>query len=311
MMYRLRPPVEGCYILPVSGSGQHGDRKTTGELLRQGTKLLAQAGVENPRRNAELLLSHLLDADLTQLMFRSRDRLSEETTAEYDQLVQRRASREPLQYIVGTTGFMGLSFLVSPAVLIPRPETEVLVEHAVSFLRHSGRVQSNVLDAGTGSGNIALSLAHLVPGAHVTAIDISETALALARENQTKLGITGVHFQVADLSEFSGGAGYDLIVSNPPYVSIDDFQELEPEIRVHEPTIATTDGGDGLCIIRTLLDRSSDLLKPGGAMLIEIGYGQANEAIRYARSAGLVQAVVHPDLAGIPRVLSVRKDSTA
>jgi release factor glutamine methyltransferase len=218
--------------------------------------------------------------------------------------VERRSQREPLQYIIGVTEFMGLRLSVNPHVLIPRPETEVLVGEAVKFLRTFRGPTPRVIDIGTGSGNIALSIRKFFPAADVTATDISTRALETAVENAGLNEIQGVHFQQEDLFDPSfPGRCFDLILSNPPYVSRNEFETLEPEVRLYEPSVATTDQDDGLRFIRQLLRIGSEWLTPGGRLLMEIGFGQAETVMGEAGRLGLTEISIRPDLEGVPRVL--------
>jgi release factor glutamine methyltransferase len=282
-----------------------------GALLDHASLILSEAGVEEPRLNARLLLSHVLGIQHTVVDTRKRDSVDSEVTGRFMTLIERRRLREPLQYIIGEVEFMGLKFLVNTDVLIPRPETEVLVEKALECLKLPG-ARPLVLDIGTGSGNIALALGHFRPDIEILAVDISPLALKVAGLNQQTLGVRNVTLRHADILDgFPVGTKFDMIVSNPPYVSNEEFDSLQPEIRMFEPRIATTDEGDGLRYIRRILEISLRHLNPRGAVLIELGQGQSETARDFATSLGLADPCIHPDLSGIPRVLQARKGNAA
>jgi release factor glutamine methyltransferase len=213
--------------------------------------------------------------------------------------VGRRARREPLQHILGRTEFWSLPFLVTPAVLIPRSDTEILVEEA---LKRAGG-PSSILDVGTGSGAIAIALAHELPAATVVAMDVSAEALAVAAENARGNGVEGrVSFLQADMGTLPGGP-YDLIVANPPYISEAEVVELMPEVRDFEPHLAVIGGRDGLDCYRRLLPAAAACLKPGGWLLLEVGCGQASAVQDLLRENGFGERFAATDLAGIERVV--------
>lgn len=221
----------------------------------------------------------------------------------YRELVDERASGYPLPHLTGEVEFYGLDLAVTPEVLIPRPDSEVLVDLALA------RSPKTVVDVGTGSGCIAIALAAHLPEAVVYAIDISPQALAVARDNAERHGLDGrIQFIVGDLLDRRPGP-VDLIVSNPPYVSADEWASLPPSIRDHEPRLALDGGPDGLDVIRRLLSQSQGLLQPGGTLLIEIGASQgeaAREAAETFFPENGISVRVHPDLAGRDRVLEVQ-----
>ena len=277
-------------------------------LLSDAAAILAAAGVPAPGWDAERLLRHVLGWDRAALIA-NRDLVVAEPEAErFRAFVRRRASREPLQYILGTQAFWKHEFLVTPAVLIPRPETELLVEASLDLLR--GAERPLIVDVGTGTGCIALSLAFERPDADVHAIDISAPALAVAVENARRLGLEGrVAFHHGDLLEpVAHLAGrIDLIVSNPPYVDPRGHESLAPEVRDHEPTLALFPPGDPLSVYRRLARASASGLRPGGWLVVELGHGQAASVEALCRDDGLVPTGLCRDLAGIPRTLTVRR----
>jgi release factor glutamine methyltransferase len=241
--------------------------------------------------------------------------VSIEDIARYRDLVARRAMRVPLQHLTGEQEFWSLRFEVTPAVLIPRPETEHVVE---AFLELNRLPNPIVLDIGTGSGCLAIAVAHEVPGALVHATDLSEEALMVARRNATNLDVAGrIAFYRGDLFEPLEGRGLlgqvDFILSNPPYIAAADLASLEPEVRDHEPRQALTPGPDPFAIHRRLARESSAFLKPGGFLIVEIGQGQERSLGDLYRTPGTGLGIVQerPDLAGIPRVLAARADRGA
>jgi len=274
------------------------------EALRQAAAHLRSAGVPSPEHDAEVLLRYVLGWDRARLVADGPAPLAPADETSYLRLVDERARRRPLQHLTGTQWFWKHEFRVTPDVLVPRPETELLVEVALELL--GDREHPRVVDVGTGSGCIALSLAGERPDAKVLATDISEPALAVARDNALRLGLEGrVTFRRGDLLEPVGAlAGrLDLVVSNPPYVSVADLHGLAPEVRLHDPHQALIPPGDRLSVYRRLAPEAASLLRPGGAVAVEVGQGMGDEVVREMERAGLLVSFVRPDLAGIPRVV--------
>ena len=256
-------------------------------------------GIEGGRLDAELLLSDTLQLDRVGLYLNYDRPLSAMELETFRAMVARRAKREPLQYIRGQAEFWSLPFTVNPAVLIPRPDTEVLVEEALQRLSGPGRI----LDVGTGSGAIAIAIAHERPEARVEAVDLSPSALAVARGNAEANGVAErVTLSQGDLRQLQG-AGYDLVVSNPPYIPSADLAALMPEVREFEPLLALDGGADGLSAYRLLAAQARALLKPGGWLLLEVGIGQAEAVTELLRAAGLVEIFTRADYAGVARVV--------
>lgn len=273
-------------------------------LIEWSRDYLAERGFEESRLHAELMLAHVLRVSRLQLYLQFDRPLVPEELASYRALFKRRLTHEPLQYILGETVFMGVTVRVGPGVLIPRPETELLVEVALQRLRGTVKPQWRVLDVGTGSGNIALAIAHHAGNVHVTGLDISEAAVAQCRGNVTRLGIDRVDVLHADV--FAAGfedAGFDLVVANPPYISREEFETLMPEVRLFEPRQALTDEQDGYAFLRRFVPRAMELLLPGGLLLCEIGHGQESGAREIIEGGGFCSVTIHPDFAGIPRVV--------
>jgi release factor glutamine methyltransferase len=270
--------------------------------LARGSALLC--GLPTGRRDAELLLMHAIRCDLAYLLTHPEMRLTPEQAATYEGWLARRSLHEPIQYITGEQEFFGLKFRVTPDVLIPRPETEHLVEAALARTDHGSRIR--IADVGTGSGAIAISLAHSLMKIQVTALDISPAALSLARENALRLGVAErIEFVISDLLGGIGSADFDLIVSNPPYVAEGEW--LEPQVSAFEPRSALYAGPEGLEIYRRLIPQAQAALRPGGWLLMEIGHNQRDALADMLRVWENVSFV--DDLRGIPRVACAQKPS--
>lgn len=281
-------------------------------LLERGASELRSFGVEEARFEAELLLRHALGWSRESLLARLHEPVSGEAAGHYFQLVERRRGRVPIQHILGTQEFYGLQFRVTPAVLIPRPETEGVVEQALRELRtRSSTSPVRIADVGCGSGCIGIALARELPEAEVIAIDISPAALAVARENALRLDVEGrVELVLGDLLDplLERRALVDAVVSNPPYVLDAEIEALAPEVSEHEPRAALAGGGeDGLSVVSRLLRQVGDALNEGGLLFMEIGQGQDRRVTTLARDSGLELVRIAPDLAGIPRVVVARK----
>jgi release factor glutamine methyltransferase len=278
--------------------------------LREAVRQLRTAGVDSPHLVAEVLLGYVLGWDRTRVLSYPETILSPQVAARVALLARRRAAGEPLQYLTGTQEFFGRSFRVSPHVLIPRPETEILVEK-VSALAHSlDRDEILFVDVGTGSGCIAVSLAHELPGARGYAVDLSREALEVARENAATHGVLDrVRFVRADLLEcFAAAPTFDVIVSNPPYVAQTDAAALSPTVREHEPQLALFGGPSGLEVYRGLVPQAAARLNGGGFVALEIGAGMATDVRALLENQGLTIQDVYDDLQGIPRVVIGRRE---
>ena len=254
--------------------------------------------------DAELLARHALGWDRAALLIHGREPEPAGFPAAYHPLIDRRANREPVAQIVGLREFWGLDFEVTPDVLVPRPETELIVEEALAFAReHECRT---VIDIGTGSGCLAIAIATELPSVRVTAVDASEAALRVARRNAERHGVANrVAFVQSDLFEQVSGAA-DLIVSNPPYMPSGNEDSLQPEVVRFEPQSALFGGGsDGLDVIRRILASAGARLSAGGCLIMEFGFGQDADVQEAARAAGWTILRVRPDLQGIPRTIVV------
>jgi release factor glutamine methyltransferase len=263
---------------------------------------------DSARRDAETLLRHVAALTRAELLAYPDRELPPSQVEAYEATIARRLGHEPIQYITGSQEFYGLAFAVTPAVLIPRPETEHLVEAVIERLPHDRRV--TIADIGTGSGAIAVALAAQLPQARVTAIDISPSALTVAQANAHSHGLDGrINFFLCDLLEglpANQQTGYfDAIASNPPYIPTTDSPQLHPQVREHEPASALFAGIDGLEIYRRLIPVAGQALKPGGLLALEIGYGQREKL--EPLMTGWREVRFLDDLQGIPRVLLARR----
>ena len=277
-------------------------------LLERGADEFGRAGITEVRFEAELLLRHALGCSRQSLLARLQEPVPAEATGHFFQLVERRRGRVPVQYIIGTQEFYGLSFRVTPAVLIPRPETEGVVDQTALELENSRAPR--IADIGCGSGCIAIALAQTLEGAELVAIDRSKAALAIARENALRHGVAArVEFVESNLLEPVADADLDAVVSNPPYIPDEELAGLEPEVTEHEPRDALSGGADGLDVIRRLVPQAHRALRPGGVLVMEIGHGQSQAVETLVREAAMKQERVVADLAGIPRVVIARKPS--
>jgi release factor glutamine methyltransferase len=279
---------------------------TLEEWLRKGEALLRQGPhPDRARQDADLLLRHLLHQERAELLARWKEKLDEVETQHFAALLKRRRAGEPIQYIIGETEFYGLTFRVTPDVLIPRPETEHVVEKVNALAAQFPLPR--IVDVGTGSGAIAIALAQKVPRAGIIATDISASALAIARENAKRNGVAErIRFVEGDLLAPVAGERFDFVVSNPPYVAESDRVMLSVEVREYEPPTALFAGEDGLRIYRRLIPAAWDALAPRGFLVVEIGYGQAEPLRALLTAQGFERIEFTADLQGIPRVVSAQ-----
>jgi release factor glutamine methyltransferase len=276
-----------------------------GDAVVEAATRLRNEGVDSPRLDAELLLARLLDVNRAAILAWPDRPLTPKELACYREWVARRAAREPLAYIVGQREFFGLEFSVDSRVLIPRPETELLVEHALRFKRKADGATS-VADVGAGSGALAVVLALHLPAAVVYALDRSEAALAVVADNARRHGVAArVCCLQGDLLEPLPGP-VDLVVANLPYVAAEEWESLQPEIRLYEPRAALDGGPQGLSLIRRLLATAGPYIRPNGALLLEIGAGQGAAVTAMARGH-FPQAEIQlvQDYAGFDRLVIV------
>jgi release factor glutamine methyltransferase len=270
------------------------------EVVRRATEYLAGKGIDSPRLDAEHLLGKALGLSRVELYMHYDRPLSEADRDAYRELIRRRGGREPLAYVLGEWGFRRLTLGVDRRALVPRPETEIVVERALELL--DGKADPDVLDVGTGTGAIALAIADERPGARVTAIDLSREALELAQENARRTGVH-VRFVEEDLEEGFGAEAYDLIVSNPPYVTPEEIDSLQPEIRDWEPRLALV----GTTHTRTVAQHALRALRPQGYLVVEVSDERADEAAAVLEELGYEEVRTSPDLTGRDRVVEGRR----
>jgi release factor glutamine methyltransferase len=282
--------------------------------LQSGLKRLQEYDVPSANLAAELLLMHVLQQDRSFLYTHSEQDLPAEWFDRYMELIGERCTGKPTQYITGHQEFWGLEFEVTPAVLIPRPETEHIIEAVLALISREGLSRQEVFriaEVGSGSGCIPIALARELPNAKLFATDISAAALEVAVRNAQRLGVLGhIEFFECDLlsrllgPEFMGA--FDFVVSNPPYVGHDEIADVQREVREFEPRLAWGDLAQGEEIYARLFPQAHQLLKTGGSVVVEIGYNK-KDAVLHLLGEGWKEQEVRPDLAGIPRVITARK----
>lgn len=286
---------------------------TISQAITEGAARLRVAGINQERRSAGFLLGHVMGVDRAHLLTRSEEQISDADYASYLAFVERRAAGEPPQYLTGHQEFYGLDFIVSPDVLIPRPETEFLIERVTRLVKEPGK-DSLIVDVGTGSGCIAVTLAVHLPEARLIATDASRAALDIALTNSERHGARArIEFLEGDLlsplDERGLDGAVDVIASNPPYVNESDQAFMQREVRDWEPHQALFGGVDGLDFYRRLLEDGLKYLKPGGHLVLEIGYGQLDPVSEMAAKSSWTLVDVIQDLQQIPRTLTIRKRS--
>lgn len=283
-------------------------RWTVRDLMRVAIDSLNQRGIPESRLTVELLLAHALQKARIELYTGFDTPLNSTELASFRTLVQRRLRGEPVQYIVGSAHFMGLAFHVDPRVLIPRPETETLVESSLLYVKDHPASEHRIIDIGAGSGNIGVALAKFVANSRVVATDLSEAALDVAKDNAHAQKVAErMDFHVWDVREGPPGwlrQGFDIIVSNPPYIPLVEWESLDAIVRDHEPQRALTDGADGLGIIRRIIDVAPQLLRRDGPVLLEVGHDQAPAVQRLFRQVEATSIVVIRDMQNVERVVS-------
>jgi len=281
------------------------------DLLNHSSEHLTELGISSPRLNVEMLLGQTLQVDRTALYLETDRMLSADELERFQAVLRRRIALEPLQYILGQTEFMSLPFTVQPGVLIPRPETEILVETTIEHLSRGAfrqKEQISLLDVGTGSGCIAVALARSLRNAKILALDISAVALEVAALNAEQNKVHAqINFAQTDILSQNVclrlDSLFDVIVSNPPYVSKSEYLSLPQEIKKYEPETALTDRADGLTYYKRLAAFCRDHLQPSGFVALEVGMGQAPAVKEILCKKGLTQVTTYPDLNGIVRVV--------
>ncbi|HSZ68621.1 MAG TPA: peptide chain release factor N(5)-glutamine methyltransferase [Xanthobacteraceae bacterium] len=297
----------------VSRTMRHGAKpsaRTLDAARRALAEKFAAAGLDSPQLDARILVGHALGLDHAALLAAAERVLSADEDSAIAVLVERRLAHEPVARIVGTKEFWSLDLRIDDATLVPRPETETVVEAALAAIdRRGARARARALrivDLGTGSGAILLALLSELKNAHGIGSDINPRALAVARDNAVRLGQSNVAFVACDLAAALRGP-FDLIVANPPYIASSDIATLAPEVRLFDPRLALDGGADGLNFYRAIAAAAAELLTPDGAVVVEIGAGQAEPVATIFAAAGLVPSPPRPDLHGVPRALIAAK----
>ncbi len=276
---------------------------TIGSLVKWASDDFRARGIESPRLDAELLVAHALKIDRMRVFLDAQRPLSGAELVMLRELVKRRRSFEPIAYLRGEREFYGLTFRVDKRVLVPRPDTETLVEAALARSAHVS-MSMRQLDLCTGSGCVAIAMARQRVTSHVVASDVSLDALAVARENAMRLGAYNVAFVASDLFAELGTKRFDVITANPPYVATSDLATLMPDVRDHEPHLALDGGADGLTLVRRIVEQGPTHLAPAGLLAMEIGAGEAAATVALFEARGFREVRVHLDLARIERVVS-------
>jgi release factor glutamine methyltransferase len=278
------------------------------ESINLSTQYLTQKGIESPRMNAELLLANILKCKRLDLYLAFERPLSEVELQQYREHIRRSGSFEPYQYITGKVEFYGLEMKVNPSVLIPRPETELLVEN---ILDQCPKEEKHIiLDIGSGSGNIAIALAVHLPHSKIISTDISEDALRVAKENSEQLNVSGrIKFIRHDIlkNDLNNFPVFDIVVSNPPYVSKENYSTIQKEIKNFEPSIAVTDYNDGLTFYRAISSKTAEKLKVSGKLFFEVAQGQSEEVVDIMRKNNFENIGVIKDYQNIDRIISGEK----
>jgi release factor glutamine methyltransferase len=285
---------------------------TISQVITEGASRLHASGIDQERRTAGLLLCHVMGIDRTRLLTRSEEQIDEAQYLAYLALVVRRAAGEPAQYLTGHQEFYGLDFIVTPDVLIPRPETEFLIERVMNLVEDSKQDSPLIVDVGTGSGCIAVTVAKQLPRARLIATDASRAALDIARTNAERHGVRDrIEFLEGDLFAPLAKRGLegavDVLASNPPYVNEESSELLQREVRDWEPHEALFGGVDGLDFYRRLIAESPHYLKPGGYIVLEIAFSQLDSISEMVKGSALDLVDITSDLQGIPRTLCFRR----
>jgi release factor glutamine methyltransferase len=283
---------------------------TIAETLKRASEYLREASVPNDLLDAQTLLAEALGRDRTYLIINFNKLITDDELTKYRALIERRAAGEPLQYITGHQEFFGLEFEVTPDVLIPRPETEIIIEETIRIAQQVEFNRPLIVDAGTGSGCIAVTLAREIDGLRAIATDISTAALEVAKRNAVRNEmISRIDFIAANLFDALAEIPFaDIIISNPPYVSRQELPALQREVRDWEPRIALTDFDDGLSFYRRLLNEAPGRLKPGGYLICEMGYTQSDAITAMIDPAVWSTPRILKDLQGIPRTIVTTKN---
>lgn len=275
------------------------------EVIKLSTDYLQKKDVESPRANAEILLADILKCKRLELYLSFDKPLTENEVQVYREAIRKRGLRVPLQYIIGNVEFYGLKLIVNENVLIPRPETELLVEKIISESDKTANLR--ILDIGAGSGNISVAIAKNLSKSTIVAIDISENSLKVAKQNaELNLIKDKIEFKLFDVmkDDLNNLGKYDMIVSNPPYVSENDFVNLEPELKFHEPKIALSDNSDGISFYKRIVEISDQILNKPGKIYFELGMGQSAQVQKIFEERNINNVNITKDYAGIDRIIS-------
>ncbi|MFC1557819.1 peptide chain release factor N(5)-glutamine methyltransferase [candidate division KSB1 bacterium] len=280
--------------------------------IQLSAEYLKKNGIDNPRTSAEILLGYVLNMKRIDLYLYYDKILSKNHISQYKKVIEKRANKEPLQYITGSTEFMSLPFIVNPAVFIPRPETELLVEIVIEETKKKWNDEEKItiLDIGTGSGNIAVSLTHYIKNAEVTTIDISDDTLKTAKENALlnnvadRIKFKNLSIVDADKNEFKD---VSIIVSNPPYIPLEDYTNLPAEVKDYEPERSLHDNSDGLTFFRIILEKSRNYLADGGMLFMEMGMGESKDVRAIAESRRFSNITIIKDYQQIDRIIFCEK----
>lgn len=274
------------------------------ESINLSAKYLSEKGIESSRLNAEMLLAEILKCKRLDLYLKYDRPLTEDETRQYRNFISRRSKSEPLQYIVGKVEFYGIEFSVNPSVLIPRQETEILVD--IIIAKHKTDNNLSILDVGTGSGIIPVCLVKNLHQVQITATDISESAISTAKYNAEQNNASEqIEFVINDIlkDKIDYAGKFDIVVSNPPYVSLNEYRSVQPEIKNHEPDVAVTDYGDGYTFYKSICSTAKDILKENGRIYFELGEGQSGKVDEIMKNSGFAEREITKDYLGIDRVI--------
>jgi len=290
--------------VPVSSAASRPDEWTVETVLRWATEDFKARGIETPRLDAEILLAHALSSTRIRLIVDAKNPLAPDALGRFRELVKRRRASEPTAYILGEREFYGRAFRVDRRVLVPRPDTEALVDVALART-HALSMSMRALDLCTGSGCVALTLARERPTSTIVAADVSEDALTVARDNAARLGAYNVAFRRGDLFDaIDPACRFDLVTANAPYITTSDIPTLAPDVRDFEPRLALDGGQDGLAVVRRLVQAAPAHLRAQGVLAVEVGKGQAAAVAEFFTHAGFSQIELGRDYARIDRVVS-------
>jgi release factor glutamine methyltransferase len=299
----------------TANSGSASELWTIGKLVTTAADYLKAKSVEEPRLSAEILLAHSVGTTRLQLYTRWTDSVADEPRALFREAIRRAAAGDPVAYIVGHKDFFSMDFEVTPAVLIPRPETELLVDRVLGYVKENPRPGYRIFEAGTGSGNIGAAIIKSLPDAQLVAGDISEEAIAVARRNYEKHGLASrVQVAVIDWMKIPADlvpeGGFDLIVTNPPYIGTTQTHTVSPAVLNNEPSVALFGGADGLDFYRRATQEALPILKTDGSLFCEVGWGDSGKVIEVFAAAGWTNPGRWKDFAGIERTLQFAPPAT-